>query len=61
MTGFRVSAGGWAGLEPVDADLFTYGKVMGGGLPAAAFGGRAEIMAQARPGRPGLPGRHAVR
>ncbi len=61
MTGFRVHRGGWAGLEPVDADLFTFGKVMGGGLPAAAFGGRAEIMAPARPGRPGLPGRHAVR
>jgi len=41
MTGFRVSAAGWYGLDPVDADLFTYGKVMSGGLPAAAFGGRA--------------------
>ena len=36
MTGFRVSASGWYGLDPVDADLFTFGKVMGGGLPAAA-------------------------
>ncbi len=49
MTGFRVARGGWAELsarggEPVDADLYTYGKVMGGGLPAAAFGGRAELM-----------------
>ncbi|WP_306210874.1 glutamate-1-semialdehyde 2,1-aminomutase [Actinoplanes sp. RD1] len=52
MTGFRVSAGGWAGLEPVDADLFTYGKVMGGGLPAAAFGGRAEIMSRLAPAGP---------
>jgi glutamate-1-semialdehyde 2,1-aminomutase len=49
MTGFRVSAGGWAGLEPVDADLFTFGKVMGGGLPAAAFGGRREIMSRLAP------------
>ncbi len=49
MTGFRVSRGGWAGLDPVDADLFTFGKVMGGGLPAAAFGGRAEIMARLAP------------
>jgi glutamate-1-semialdehyde 2,1-aminomutase len=49
MTGFRVSAGGWAGLEPVDADLFTFGKVMGGGLPAAAFGGRTEIMEKLAP------------
>jgi glutamate-1-semialdehyde 2,1-aminomutase len=52
MTGFRVSAGGWAGLDPVDADLFTYGKVMGGGLPAAAFGGRAEIMSRLAPAGP---------
>jgi glutamate-1-semialdehyde 2,1-aminomutase len=49
MTGFRVSAGGWAGLDPVDADLFTFGKVMGGGLPAAAFGGRTEIMERLAP------------
>ena len=52
MTGFRVSAGGWAGLEPVDADLFTFGKVMGGGLPAAAFGGRTEIMDRLAPTGP---------
>ncbi|MEE6261138.1 glutamate-1-semialdehyde 2,1-aminomutase [Plantactinospora sonchi] len=52
MTGFRVSAGGWAGLDPVDADLFTFGKVMGGGLPAAAFGGRTEIMARLAPAGP---------
>ncbi|NKY54200.1 glutamate-1-semialdehyde 2,1-aminomutase [Nocardia vermiculata] len=44
MTGFRVSASGWYGLDPVEADLFTFGKVMSGGLPAAAFGGRAEVM-----------------
>jgi glutamate-1-semialdehyde 2,1-aminomutase len=52
MTGFRVSAGGWAGLDPVDADLFTFGKVMGGGLPAAAFGGRREIMSRLAPAGP---------
>lgn len=52
MTGFRVSRSGWAGLEPVDADLFTYGKVMGGGLPAAAFGGRREIMEHLAPAGP---------
>jgi glutamate-1-semialdehyde 2,1-aminomutase len=52
MTGFRVSRSGWVGLEPVDADLFTYGKVMGGGLPAAAFGGRTEIMARLAPAGP---------
>jgi glutamate-1-semialdehyde 2,1-aminomutase len=52
MTGFRVSRGGWQGLDPVDADLWTFGKVMGGGLPAAAFGGRAEIMARLAPAGP---------
>ncbi|TFV88356.1 glutamate-1-semialdehyde 2,1-aminomutase [Blastococcus sp. CT_GayMR16] len=49
MTGFRVSRSGWYGLDPVDADLFTFGKVMGGGLPAAAFGGRADLMGQLAP------------
>ncbi|HEU4425756.1 MAG TPA: glutamate-1-semialdehyde 2,1-aminomutase [Pilimelia sp.] len=52
MTGFRVSRSGWAGLDPVDADLWTFGKVMGGGLPAAAFGGRAEIMQRLAPAGP---------
>jgi glutamate-1-semialdehyde 2,1-aminomutase len=52
MTGFRVSAAGWTGLDPVDADLFTFGKVMGGGLPAAAFGGRREIMSRLAPAGP---------
>ena len=52
MTGFRVARGGWAELEPVDADLYTFGKVMGGGLPAAAFGGRAEIMGHLAPAGP---------
>ena len=52
MTGFRVSAQGWHGLDPVDADLWTFGKVMGGGLPAAAFGGRAGIMELLAPSGP---------
>ncbi|WP_031467445.1 glutamate-1-semialdehyde 2,1-aminomutase [Sciscionella sediminilitoris] len=52
MTGFRVSAAGWYGLEGVRADLFTFGKVMSGGLPAAAFGGRADVMAQLAPTGP---------
>jgi glutamate-1-semialdehyde 2,1-aminomutase len=52
MTGFRVSRGGWAALDPADADLFTFGKVMGGGLPAAAFGGRTEIMSRLAPAGP---------
>ena len=44
MTGFRVSRSGWCGIDSVQADLVTFGKVMGGGFPAAAFGGRAELM-----------------
>jgi glutamate-1-semialdehyde 2,1-aminomutase len=47
LTGFRVSPSGWWGLEPDRndrPDLVTYGKVIGGGLPLAALGGRAEIM-----------------
>jgi len=49
MTGFRVSRSGWFGLEGVVPDLMTFGKVMGGGLPAAAFGGRADVMAHLAP------------
>jgi glutamate-1-semialdehyde 2,1-aminomutase len=54
MTGFRVARGGWLELEARSGqswspDLVTFGKVMGGGLPAAAFGGRAELMAHLAP------------
>jgi len=52
MTGFRLSASGWWGLEGVTPDLFTFGKVMGGGLPAAAFGGRADVMQHLAPAGP---------
>jgi glutamate-1-semialdehyde 2,1-aminomutase len=52
MTGFRVSRSGWFGLEGVRPDLMTFGKVMGGGLPAAAFGGRADVMASLAPAGP---------
>jgi glutamate-1-semialdehyde 2,1-aminomutase len=52
MTGFRVSRSGWWGLEGVAADLMTFGKVMSGGLPAAAFGGRADVMSQLAPAGP---------
>jgi glutamate-1-semialdehyde 2,1-aminomutase len=52
MTGFRVSRSGWHGLEGVDADLFTFGKVMSGGLPTAAFGGGGDIMRQLAPAGP---------
>ncbi len=52
MTGFRLAPGGATeryGLEP---DLVTLGKILGGGLPAAAYGGRAEVMAQVAPEGP---------
>ena len=56
MTGFRCSASGFYGLEgPYAAgapDLFTFGKVMGGGFPTAAFGGRADVMALLAPQGP---------
>ena len=44
MTGFRVSLQGAHGYYGIQPDLITLGKVMGGGLPAAAFGGRRDIM-----------------
>jgi glutamate-1-semialdehyde 2,1-aminomutase len=52
MTGFRVSPAGWFGLEGVRPDLMTFGKVMGGGFPAAAFGGRADVMGRLAPAGP---------
>ncbi|MYU14885.1 glutamate-1-semialdehyde 2,1-aminomutase [Streptomyces sp. SID8361] len=52
MTGFRVSRAGWYGLDGVEPDLMTFGKVMGGGFPAAAFGGRADVMGRLAPAGP---------
>ncbi|HEX7354575.1 MAG TPA: glutamate-1-semialdehyde 2,1-aminomutase [Mycobacteriales bacterium] len=56
LTGFRCSPAGWWGVEGRTEgwapDLFTFGKVMGGGLPAAAFGGRAEVMDRLAPSGP---------
>ncbi len=49
MTGFRASRGGAAGRYGVRPDLVTLGKVIGGGLPVAAFGGRADILDQIAP------------
>jgi glutamate-1-semialdehyde 2,1-aminomutase len=49
MTGFRVSRSGQYGLDGVRPDLMTFGKVMGGGFPAAAFGGRGELMQHLSP------------
>ena len=56
MTGFRVSRQGQWGLDGAREgwrpDLVTFGKVMGGGLPAAAFGGRADVMGMLSPDGP---------
>ncbi|MBO0892317.1 MAG: glutamate-1-semialdehyde 2,1-aminomutase [Acidothermales bacterium] len=52
MTGFRVTRSGWYGVDGVAGDLVTFGKVMGGGFPAAAFGGRADVMAMLAPDGP---------
>ncbi len=54
LTGFRVSEAGWWGVErgtegEYTPDLLTFGKVIGGGMPVAALGGRAEIMQRLAP------------
>jgi len=52
MCGFRVSASTAAALFKVQPDLFCFGKVIGGGLPVGAFGGRREIMDNLAPAGP---------
>jgi len=52
MTGFRVAFGGAQVLLDVTPDMTVLGKVIGGGMPLAAFGGRADIMAQVAPDGP---------
>jgi glutamate-1-semialdehyde 2,1-aminomutase len=52
MTGFRVARGGAQQLFGIQPDLTALGKVMGGGLPVGAFGGRADIMEQLSPQGP---------
>jgi glutamate-1-semialdehyde 2,1-aminomutase len=49
MTGFRLAKGGVQELEKIRPDLTTLGKIIGGGLPVGAFGGRAEIMDKLAP------------
>ena len=49
MTGFRLAKGGVQEIEGVTPDLTTLGKIIGGGLPVGAFGGRAEIMDKLAP------------
>jgi glutamate-1-semialdehyde 2,1-aminomutase len=52
MTGFRLSASGYQGLAGIQPDLTTLGKIIGGGLPVGAYGGRAEIMDMIAPAGP---------
>jgi glutamate-1-semialdehyde 2,1-aminomutase len=52
MTGFRVASGGAQQLYNIKPDLTTLGKVIGGGLPIAAYGGRQDIMAHVAPSGP---------
>ncbi len=52
MTGFRISYGGAQAKFGVTPDLTTMGKVIGGGLPVGAYGGRADIMAMVAPAGP---------
>jgi glutamate-1-semialdehyde 2,1-aminomutase len=49
MTGFRVALGGAQSLHGITPDLTCLGKVMGGGMPIAAFGGKKEIMSKLAP------------
>jgi glutamate-1-semialdehyde 2,1-aminomutase len=49
MTGFRVHPGGAAALYGIEPDLVTLGKIIGGGLPVGAFGGRREVMQKLAP------------
>src|SRR6202043_6032 len=52
MTGFRVAPGGAQQLYDIKPDLTTLGKVIGGGLPIAAYGGRRDIMSYVAPSGP---------
>jgi glutamate-1-semialdehyde 2,1-aminomutase len=52
ISGFRVGMGGAAGLFEIDPDLMTFGKVIGGGMPVGAFGGRRDIMEALSPNGP---------
>ncbi len=52
MTGFRLGSGGACGLFGLRPDLVTFGKVIGGGLPVGAFGGRADVMDRVAPAGP---------
>jgi glutamate-1-semialdehyde 2,1-aminomutase len=52
MTGFRLSPSGYQGICNVSPDLTTFGKIIGGGLPVGAYGGRSELMDMIAPSGP---------
>ena len=52
MTGFRLSSSGYQGICGIKPDLTTLGKIIGGGLPVGAYGGRADIMEMIAPAGP---------
>jgi len=52
ISGFRLSFQGYAGLSGIRPDLLTYGKVIGGGFPVGAYGGRRELMELVAPAGP---------
>ncbi|MFT7377774.1 MAG: glutamate-1-semialdehyde 2,1-aminomutase, partial [Sphingobacteriales bacterium] len=49
ISGYRIGAEGAAGFYEIQPDLITYGKVIGGGMPVGAYGGRSDIMAKISP------------
>ena len=60
ISGFRAAAGGAQQVFGVRPDLTCLGKIIGGGLPVGAYGGRADLMELVAPGGPGLSGGNAV-
>ena len=52
MTGFRVALGGAQAVYGITPDLSTFGKIIGGGMPVGAYGGRADLMRQIAPAGP---------
>ena len=60
MTGFRLAFGGAQERYGVTPDLTALGKIIGGGLPAAAYGALGALMDHVSPVGPDLPGRHAL-
>jgi glutamate-1-semialdehyde 2,1-aminomutase len=52
MTGFRVARGGAQALYGITPDISCFGKIIGGGLPVGAYGGRRDLMAHVAPQGP---------